>query len=100
MSEDESPSILRDILSQLVVLTGLVEKVTLRVMSQGAATQRMENQHDDQAANLAWSHRAAAEVPDDAPPGSKADAAVAETPDEHWEGHVSDERSERHKRDR
>jgi len=86
VSEDESPSILRDILSQLVVLTGLVEKVTLRVMSQGAASQRMEDQHDDAAANLAWSHRAAAEVADDAPPGARADAAVAETPDEKWEG--------------
>jgi len=86
IAEDAVIVVLRGILTQLVVLTGMVEKATLRIMSQGAASQRMEDQHDAVAADLAWAHRAAAEVPADAPPGSKADAAVAETPDEKWKG--------------
>lgn len=84
--DDVIIEVLRGMLAKLIDIHGAIEGLTFRIMALSSSGQRHEMQQDEVATDLAWSHQAAAEVPDTAPPGSRADAASLPSPAEKWKG--------------
>jgi len=77
--------ILRDMLGKLGDIVGALDALSLRVMAVTAAASRIETHADEVALDLAYQHHKAAEVPESADAGSRADAASLPTPAEKWE---------------